>query len=44
MLRCLIAETSQSIAWAYLVPLGAYVFIASYAFLGAKAIPAEQAT
>jgi len=38
----LIAETSHSIARAYLVPLGAYVFIAGYAFVGAKARHVEE--
>jgi FHS family L-fucose permease-like MFS transporter len=33
----LIAEAYRSIALAYLVPLVAYVFVAGYAFLGAKA-------
>ena len=32
----LIAEARQTIAPAYIVPLAAYVFIAGYAFLGAK--------
>jgi hypothetical protein len=33
----LISEASRSIAPAYRVPLAAYVFVAAYAFLGAKA-------
>jgi len=33
----LIAEARQSIAPAYLVPLAAYLVIAGYAFVGAKA-------
>jgi FHS family L-fucose permease-like MFS transporter len=40
----LVAETYHSIAWAYLVPLGAYLFVAGYAFAGARAgIPVETA-
>src|SRR5437588_3621046 len=38
----LIAETSHSIAPAYIVPLTAYVFIAAYAFIGAKARHSRQ--
>jgi len=37
LLMGLIAETRHSIVQAYLVPLAAYVFVAAYAFLGAKA-------
>ena len=38
----LIAEAYHSIAPAYLVPLGAYIVVAGYAFAGAKAgHPAE---
>src|SRR6266403_3831224 len=35
----LIAETYHSIALAYLVPLGAYLFVAGYAFAGARERP-----
>jgi FHS family L-fucose permease-like MFS transporter len=34
----LISEAFHSIAWAYLVPLGAYIFIAVYSFLGSKQV------
>jgi FHS family L-fucose permease-like MFS transporter len=36
----LISQTSHSLAWAYSVPLLAYAFIAYYAFLGSRVIPA----
>ena len=39
----LIAETYHSISLAYLVPLVAYVFVAAYAFVGAKAGHQETA-
>ena len=32
----LISEAAHSIAWAYVVPLVAYVFIALYSFFGSK--------
>jgi FHS family L-fucose permease-like MFS transporter len=32
----LISEAARSIAWAYVVPLVSYVFIALYSFLGSK--------
>jgi FHS family L-fucose permease-like MFS transporter len=38
----LVAETAHSIAPAYLVPLTAYVFIAGYAFVGARVRPSRQ--
>jgi FHS family L-fucose permease-like MFS transporter len=37
----LISETLHSLAWAYLVPLAAYVFIAYYAFVGSQVQLAE---
>jgi hypothetical protein len=32
----MISEAFHSIAWAYLVPLGAYIVIAVYSFFGSK--------
>jgi FHS family L-fucose permease-like MFS transporter len=40
----LIAEVHRRIALAYLIPLVAYVLIAAYAFLGAKAGHPQQPT
>jgi fucose permease len=37
----LISETLHSLAWAYFVPLVAYVFIAYYAFVGSRVQLAE---
>jgi MFS transporter, FHS family, L-fucose permease len=37
----LISEAMHSLAWAYLVPLVAYIFIAYYAFLGSRVQLAE---
>ena len=36
----LIAEAAHGIAWAYAVPLAAYIYIAFYSFLGSQSSPA----
>jgi FHS family L-fucose permease-like MFS transporter len=43
LLMGLIAEASHGIAWAYAVPLVAYIFIAFYSFLGSQRRPEQDA-
>jgi FHS family L-fucose permease-like MFS transporter len=34
----LISDAAHSVAWAYVVPLVSYIFIAFYSFLGSKQV------